>query len=48
MLSENAAKKYFGSTQVIGKQLKAGRRLDLEVTGVFKNFPGEHFGIRIF
>ncbi|HEV8512735.1 MAG TPA: FtsX-like permease family protein, partial [Cyclobacteriaceae bacterium] len=43
MLSENAAKKYFGTTEVIGKQLKGGRRLDLEVTGVFKNFPGQTF-----
>lgn len=41
MLSENAAKKYFGTTEVIGKQLKGGRRLDLEVTGVFKNFPNQ-------
>jgi putative ABC transport system permease protein len=41
MLSENAAKKYFGTTQVIGKQLKAGRSLDLEVTGVFRNFPSQ-------
>ena len=39
MLSERAAKKYFESTDVIGKHLKAGRRLDLEVTGVFKDFP---------
>ena len=39
MLSERAAKKYFESTDVIGKHLKAGRQLDLEVTGVFKDFP---------
>lgn len=39
LLSEKAAQKYFGSTDVSGKHLKAGRRLDLEVTGVFKNFP---------
>ena len=39
MLSEKAAQKYFESTDIIGKHLKAGRRLDLEVTGVFKNFP---------
>ncbi len=39
MLSEKAAQKYFGTTEVIGKHLKGGRRLDLEVTGVFKNFP---------
>jgi putative ABC transport system permease protein len=39
MLSEKSAMKYFETTDVIGKHLKAGRRLDLEVTGVFKNFP---------
>ncbi len=43
MLSENTAKKYFGTTEVIGKQLKAGQRLDLEVTGVFKEFPDQTF-----
>jgi len=43
MLSEHAANKYFGTTQVIGKQLKAGKRLDLEVTGVFKEFPDQTF-----
>lgn len=41
MLSEKAAEKYFGTTQVIGKTLKGGRQLDLEVTGVFKNFPDQ-------
>ncbi|HLZ17319.1 MAG TPA: FtsX-like permease family protein [Cyclobacteriaceae bacterium] len=41
MLSETAAKKYFGTTEVIGKQLKGGGKLDLEVTGVFKNFPDQ-------
>src|SRR5579859_426674 len=41
MLSDTAAKKYFGTTEVIGKQLKGGGKLDLEVTGVFKNFPDQ-------
>ncbi len=41
MLSEKTAEKYFGTTQVIGKHLKGGRRLDLEVTGVFENFPDQ-------
>ncbi len=41
MLSENAALKYFESTDIIGKHLKGGRLLDLEVTGIFKNFPPE-------
>jgi len=39
ILSEQAALKYFESTDVVGKHLKAGRRLDLEVTGVYKDFP---------
>lgn len=39
MLSEKAALKYFETTDVIGQHLKAGRRLDLEITGVYKNFP---------
>lgn len=39
LISESAAQKYFETTDVIGKHLKAGRRLDLEVTGVYKNFP---------
>lgn len=39
MLSEKSAQKYFGTTDVLGKHLKADRGLDLEVTGVFKNFP---------
>lgn len=41
MISEAAAEKYFGTKEVIGKHLKAGRRLDLEVAGVFKNFPAQ-------
>ena len=41
MLSEKTAEKYFGTTQVIGKHLKGGRRLDLEVTGVFESFPDQ-------
>jgi putative ABC transport system permease protein len=41
MLSESTAKKYFSSTEVIGKHLKGGSKLDLEVTGVYKNFPSQ-------
>ncbi|GHN01282.1 ABC transporter permease [Cytophagales bacterium WSM2-2] len=41
MISRKAAEKYFGTTEVIGKQLKGGRRLNLEVTGVFEDFPGQ-------
>lgn len=39
MLSEKSAQKYFGTTDVMGKHLKADRGIDLEVTGVYKNFP---------
>jgi putative ABC transport system permease protein len=39
MLSESMAMKYFETTDVIGKHLKGGQRLDLEVTGVYKDFP---------
>ncbi len=38
-LSESAAEKYFGSTNVIGKQLRGNNQFDLEVTGVYKDFP---------
>ncbi len=41
MLSRKTAEKYFGTTEVIGKHLKGGRKLDLEVTGVFENFPNQ-------
>ncbi|HTH55124.1 MAG TPA: ABC transporter permease [Cyclobacteriaceae bacterium] len=40
MLSEKTAEKYFGTTQAIGRTLKSGQ-LNLEVTGVFKDFPGQ-------
>jgi putative ABC transport system permease protein len=44
MLSENTAKKYFSSTDIVGKHLKASNEFkagnfDLEVTGVYKDFP---------
>ncbi|HBK89004.1 MAG: FtsX-like permease family protein [Cyclobacteriaceae bacterium] len=41
MLSESAAKQYFETTDVIGKHLKADQKLDLEVTGIYKDFPIE-------
>jgi putative ABC transport system permease protein len=41
MLSESAAKQFFESTDVVGKHLKADQKLDLEVTGVYKDFPIE-------
>lgn len=39
MLSESSARKYFETTDVVGKHLKADQNLDLEVTGVYKDFP---------
>jgi putative ABC transport system permease protein len=41
ILSKTAAEKYFGTTEVIGKNIKCGRRLDLEVAGVFEDFPDQ-------
>lgn len=39
ILSEETARKYFGEQEAIGKQLRLGNTYDLEVTGVFKDFP---------
>lgn len=39
VLTENAAKKYFGSTDVLGKVLKWNTKENLQVTGVLKNIP---------
>jgi len=41
MLSERTAVKFFGNINVIGKRLRAGNRLDLEITGVYKNLPSQ-------
>jgi len=41
MLSEKAALKYFDNTNVVGKQLRANNAFDIEVTGVFKDFPDQ-------
>ncbi|HYG17281.1 MAG TPA: FtsX-like permease family protein [Ohtaekwangia sp.] len=41
MLSEKAARRYFNDGNVIGRRLRANNRFDLEVTGVFKDFPLE-------
>lgn len=40
MLAESTARKYFASTDVIGKHLK-GDTLNFEVTGVYKDFPAQ-------
>jgi putative ABC transport system permease protein len=39
MLSENAAKRYFNDENIIGKRLRVNNQFDLEITGVYKNFP---------
>jgi len=39
MLSEKAARKYFNDENIIGKRLRFDNEHDLEVTGVFKDFP---------
>jgi putative ABC transport system permease protein len=39
MLSEKAAKKYFNSENIIGKRLRSNNQYDLEVTGVYQDFP---------
>lgn len=39
MLSEKAAEKYFKSRNIVGKRLRANNQFDLEVTGVFRDFP---------
>lgn len=39
LLSEKSAVKYFNSTDVIGKILRLNAQLNLEVTGVYADFP---------
>jgi putative ABC transport system permease protein len=39
MMSEKTAMRYFNSLDVIGKRLRFDNSLDLEVTGVYRNFP---------
>jgi putative ABC transport system permease protein len=39
LLSEETAKRYFGSESALGKSLKVGNTYDAVVSGVFKNFP---------
>jgi putative ABC transport system permease protein len=41
MLSEKTALRYFNSTNIIGKRLRANNAFDLEVTGVYKDFPSQ-------
>ncbi len=39
MLSDQAAMRYFNSTDIVGKRLRYDNSIDLEVTGVFESFP---------
>jgi putative ABC transport system permease protein len=39
MLSEDAAMRYFNSENVVGKRLRFDNSFDMEVVGVFANFP---------
>ena len=39
MLSEKSAHKFFDNENPIGKQLRANNQFDVEVTGVYKDFP---------
>lgn len=41
MLSEKTAMRYFNTTNVLGKRLRANNQFDLEVTGVYKDFPAQ-------
>lgn len=41
MMSEKSAKKFFDSENPVGKQLRVNSQFDLEVTGVFKDFPAQ-------
>jgi putative ABC transport system permease protein len=41
MLSEKTAKKYFGSESALGKQLRLGNTYEVEVAGVYKDFPSQ-------
>lgn len=39
MLSETAAKRYFNDENIVGRTLRINNAFDVEITGVFKNFP---------
>jgi len=41
MLSRKTAMRYFNTPDVVGKRLRADNDSDLEITGVFENFPNE-------
>lgn len=39
MLSESAARRYFNDENVVGRRLRINNAFDVEVTGVYENFP---------
>ncbi len=41
MLSEKTARKYFANDQAVGKRLRFNNTFDLEVVGIFKDFPSQ-------
>lgn len=41
MLSERTAERFFGKQSPLGKRLKIFNSWDVEITGVYKNFPNE-------
>ncbi len=43
VLSQTAARKYFGDTDPIGKTLTVDNSILLEVTGIYKDFPSNSF-----
>lgn len=41
MISQETARRYFGADPAVGKTLRVGNQYDLEVSGVFKDFPDQ-------
>ncbi len=41
VLSESMARKYFGSTDVVGKTLRVDNKYDMHITGVYRDLPAE-------
>ena len=43
ILSETTANRYFGDADPVGKSIVVDNKINLEVTGVYKDFPGNSF-----